>query len=95
MIQIIFAIVLLVIIFIFSFVFYKINTIKKVTKKKEKEEEIEILDVDDNNYSDVSKQALKEVSQDTLNLDDLFKTMSINVIKDDPSFDFDLLRKNK
>lgn len=65
---------------------------KKIDKKEE--EEIEILDVD---YSDslLSKQALKEVSQDTLNLDDLFKTMSINIIKDDSSFDFDLLRKNK
>ena len=29
---------------------------------------------------------------DTLNLDDLFKTMSIHVMKNDPDFDFGLRR---
>lgn len=91
---IIFSLILLIIISIFSFIFYKMFFINKKKIDKKEEEEIEILDVD---YSDslLSKQALKEVSQDTLNLDDLFKTMSINIIKDDSSFDFDLLRKNK
>ena len=85
----IFAVFLLLIIVIFAFIFLKIwNKPKKNNNKKEEEEEIEILDVDD-------YPSYKEVSDDTLNLDDLFKTMSIKVIKDDPNFDFDLIRTNK
>ena len=67
---------------------------KNQKKKKEPEEEIEILDV----YEDVSplsKKATKEVNEDTLDLDELFKTMSINIINDDSSFDFGLIRENK
>lgn len=82
---IMFASLLLLIIVIFSFIFLKIWN--KPNNNKE-EEEIEILDVDD-------YPSYKEVSDDTLNLDDLFKTMSIKVIKDDPDFDFDLIRTNK
>lgn len=85
----IFAVFLLLIIVIFAFIFLKIwNKPKKNNNKKEEEEEIEILDVDD-------YPSYKEVSDDTLNLDDLFKTMSIKVIRDDPNFDFDLIRTNK
>lgn len=83
----IFAVFLLLIIVIFAFIFLKIWNKPKNNNKKE-EEEIEILDVDD-------YPSYKEVSDDTLNLDDLFKTMSIKVIKDDPNFDFDLIRTNK
>ena len=84
----IFAVFLLLIIVIFAFIFLKIWNKPKNNNKKEEEEEIEILDVDD-------YPSYKEVSDDTLNLDDLFKTMSIKVIKDDPNFDFDLIRTNK
>ena len=85
---ILFASVLLLIIVIFSFIFLKIWNKPKKNNDKKEEEEIEILDVDD-------YPSYKEVSDDTLNLDDLFKTMSIKVIKDDPDFDFDLIRTNK
>ena len=85
---ILFASVLLLIIVIFSFIFLKIWNKPKKNNDKKEEEEIEILDVDD-------YPSYKEVSDDTLNLDDLFKTMSIKVIKDDPNFDFDLIRTNK
>ena len=85
----IFAVFLLLIIVIFAFIFLKIwNKPKNNNNNKKEEEEIEILDVDD-------YPSYKEVSDDTLNLDDLFKTMSIKVIKDDPNFDFDLIRTNK
>ncbi len=84
----IFAVFLLLIIVIFAFIFLKIWNKPKNNNKKEEEEEIEILDVDDYPFH-------QEVSDDTLNLDDLFKTMSIKVIKDDPNFDFDLIRTNK
>ena len=84
----IFAVFLLLIIVIFSFIFLKIWNKPKKSNNKKEEEEIEILDVDD-------YPSYKEVSDDTLNLDDLFKTMSIKVIKDDPNFDFDLIRTNK
>ena len=85
---ILFASILLLIIVIFSFIFLKIWNKPKKNNDKKEEEEIEILDVDD-------YPSYKEVSDDTLNLDDLFKTMSIKVIKDDPDFDFDLIRTNK
>lgn len=85
---IMFASLLLLIIVIFSFIFHKIWNKPKKNNDKKEEEEIEILDVDD-------YPSYKEVSDDTLNLDDLFKTMSIKVIKDDPDFDFDLIRTNK
>ncbi len=85
---IMFASLLLLIIVIFSFIFLKIWNKPKKNNDKKEEEEIEILDVDD-------YPSYKEVSDDTLNLDDLFKTMSIKVIKDDPDFDFDLIRTNK
>ena len=85
---ILFASILLLIIVIFSFIFLKIWNKPKKSNNKKEDEEIEILDVDD-------YPSYKEVSDDTLNLDDLFKTMSIKVIKDDPNFDFDLIRTNK
>ncbi len=61
---------------------------------KPSNEEIEILIYQDEMPN---KEASKEiphetVSDDTLNLDDLFKTMSIHVLKDDPDFDFGLRR---
>ncbi len=69
---------------------------KKHQKKPAKvsKEDIEILIYQDETPT---KEETKEipherVSDDTLNLDDLFKTMSIHVMKDDPDFDFGLRR---
>ncbi len=45
-------------------------------------EEIEVLDLND-------------YDENTLNLDDLFKTISITKIEDDPNFDFDLRKTTK
>ncbi len=90
---ILFAISLIALIFLFSFLFLRLFLSKGEKKKKlkqEKKEEIEILEVEPS--SSFTKQVLKEVSSDTLDLDSLFQTMSINVIKDDPDFDFDLIR---
>ena len=54
------------------------------------EEEIEIVELDETTPQVEKKD---NVSDDTLDLDDLFKTMSIHVLKDDPNFDFGLQRK--
>ncbi len=65
---------------------------KNVTKVKEvPEEEIEIVVLDEESPKEPKKK--ESVSDDTLDLDDLFKTMSIHVLKDDPNFDFGLRRK--
>lgn len=65
---------------------------KDVTKVKEvPEEEIEIVVLDEESPKEPKKK--ESVSDDTLDLDDLFKTMSIHVLKDDPNFDFGLRRK--
>ena len=65
---------------------------KTVTKAREiPEEEIEIVVLDEESPKEPEKT--ETVSDDTLDLDDLFKTMSIHVLKDDPNFDFGLRRK--
>ena len=65
---------------------------KTVTKAREiPEEEIEIVVLDEESPKEPEKK--ETVSDDTLDLDDLFKTMSIHVLKDDPNFDFGLRRK--
>ena len=65
---------------------------KTVTKAREiPEEEIEIVVLDEESPKEPKKK--ETVSDDTLDLDDLFKTMSIHVLKDDPNFDFGLRRK--
>ena len=65
---------------------------KTVTKAREiPEEEIESVVLDEESPKEPEKK--ETVSDDTLDLDDLFKTMSIHVLKDDPNFDFGLRRK--
>ena len=59
--------------------------------EESKEEEIEIVVLDEESPKEPEKK--ETVSDDTLDLDDLFKTMSIHVLKDDPNFDFGLRRK--
>ena len=71
---------------------------KKIEKKKTiiPKEEIEILIYQDENQENNERiKELPSVSDDTLNLDDLFKTMSIHVIKDNPDFDFGLKPNQK
>ncbi len=69
---------------------------KKHQKKPAKvsKEDIEILIYQDETPTKEEAKNIphERVSDDTLNLDDLFKTMSIHVMKDDPDFDFGLRR---
>lgn len=69
---------------------------KKHQKKPAKvsKEDIEILIYQDETPTKEEEKNIphERVSDDTLNLDDLFKTMSIHVMKDDPDFDFGLRR---
>lgn len=87
--------ILIITIFVIALVclFYFAKKHKKKPTKVAKED-IEILIYQDETPT---KEETKEipherVSDDTLNLDDLFKTMSIHVMKDDPDFDFGLRR---
>lgn len=59
----------------------------------EKSEVIEILDLDEQVRKD--KKLERDILDETIDLNELFKTMSINVIKQDDVFDFGLLRKRK
>lgn len=70
---------------------------KKQIKNKEKTfNDVEILEVEkDKVVSPIHKEVIKEVTEDTLNLDDLFKTLSMAAVKDDTDFDFGLIRKSK
>lgn len=63
---------------------------KTQNRREIPEEEIEIVELDETTPQVEKKD---NVSDDTLDLDDLFKTMSIHVLKDDPNFDFGLQRK--
>lgn len=65
---------------------FSIKTVLPHATKAESDEEIEVLDV----FAD--DKELEE--DDSLNLDDLFKTISMTAIKDE-NFDFGLRRSNK
>lgn len=66
----------------------------KRTSKQTKQDEIEILIYQDEKEHPIhpASETEDKISDDTLNLDDLFKTMSIHVMKNDPDFDFGLRR---
>lgn len=59
----------------------------------EKSDVIEILDFNDNLKKDEKLE--KDILDETIDLNELFKTMSINIIKQDDIVDFGLLRKKK
>lgn len=72
----------------------------KISPKED--EEVDILKLYEENrelgrayLSKVSENVRKEVSDDTLDLDDLFKTISISKAKFNDNFDFGLKRVNK
>lgn len=59
----------------------------------ENTEYIEVLDFDD--YTVKDEKLKKEILDETIDLNELFKTMSINIVAQDKNFDFGLLRKRK
>lgn len=61
----------------------------KKVKPKEDTSNIEVLTLNE------PDDKFASISEDTLNLDDLFKTISIKAIKSDPNFDFGLRRQTR
>lgn len=55
--------------------------------------EIENYDIEDIKQpeKEIIKKETKQISEDTLDLNDLFKTMSISIVKDKSDFDFGLV----
>lgn len=56
--------------------------------------EIENYDIEDVKMPEkekIIKEETKQISEDTLDLNDLFKTMSISIVKDKSDFDFGLV----
>ena len=87
--MIIIAAILVLIVILSIILILKPNKQKKLSEPPKTEdlpekpkEEIEILDLND-------------YDENTLDLDDLFKTISITKIEDDPNFDFDLRKTTK
>lgn len=62
----------------------------KVPSSKPEEEQIEVLEL----YPEDSLKKV-EVSEDTLDLNDLFKTISMKAIEDNQKFDFGLQRSEE
>ncbi len=76
---------------------YKLKETKKNNPLSE-ELEKEIIDfmsnIDSVDIRDVEKVSNK-VSDDTMDLNELFKTMSLTIVKDKSDYDFGLLRNTK
>ena len=55
--------------------------------------EIENYDIEDIKQpeKEIIKKETKQISEDTLDLNDLFKTMSISIVKDKSDFDFEII----
>lgn len=101
MIYLIIIFVLIFIIAILCFVFLKKSSPKILEKNNAKYDDVlaEISSLSKEGYdlimNDPVNIAKKEISEDTLDLDDLFKTISIKAINSDNDFDFGLKRTNK
>lgn len=68
----------------------QIRATKVPSSKPEEEEQIEVLEL----YPEDSLKKV-EVSEDTLDLNDLFKTISMKAIEDNQKFDFGLQRSEE
>lgn len=62
------------------------NEVKKVIKS---EDNVEVLDLNDKSLNSIEEKA------DTLDLDDLFKTISLSKVEEEKEFDFDLKRSDE
>ena len=91
-------IILLIIIFLLIYKLIKIKKNKPISLELEKEimnfmSNIDSVDVRDIEKIDVKKS--NDFNDDTLDLNELFKTMSLTIVKDKSDYDFGLLRNTK
>ena len=86
----------LALIIIFLLIYRLKETKKNNTISEELEKEIIdfMSNIDSVDIRDVEKVSNK-VSDDTVDLNELFKTMSLTIVKDKSDYDFDLLRNTK
>lgn len=95
-----FLIVCAIALIIIALLIYKIKFKKKdfISEELEKEimdfmstiDSVDVRDIEKNNV-----QKIKDFNYDTLDLNELFKTMSLTIVKDKSDYDFGLLRNTK
>lgn len=88
------SIILLIIIFLLVYIIKNIKKEKPISEELEKEIIDFMSNIDSVDVRDIEK-ANNEVLDDTLDLNDLFKTMSLTIVKDKSDYDFGLLRNTK
>ncbi len=95
-----FLIVCAIALIIIALLIYKIKFKKKdfISEELEKEimdfmstiDSVDVRDIEKNNV-----QKINDFNDDTLDLNELFKTMSLTIVKDKSDYDFGLLRNTK
>lgn len=95
-----FLIVCAIALIIIALLIYKIKLKKKdfISEELEKEimdfmstiDNVDVRDIEKNNV-----QKINDFNDDTLDLNELFKTMSLTIVKDKSDYDFGLLRNTK
>lgn len=88
------SITILIIIFLLVYIIKNIKKEKPISEELEKEIIDFMSNIDSVDVRDIEK-ANNEVLDDTLDLNDLFKTMSLTIVKDKSDYDFGLLRNTK
>lgn len=88
------SITILIIIFLLVYIIKNIKKEKPISEELEKEIIDFMSNIDSVDVRDIEK-ANSEVLDDTLDLNDLFKTMSLTIVKDKSDYDFGLLRNTK
>ena len=95
-----FLIVCAIALIIIALLIYKIKFKKKDFISEELEKEIMdfMSTIDSVDVRDIAKnnvQKINDFNDDTLDLNELFKTMSLTIVKDKSDYDFGLLRNTK
>lgn len=88
------SITILIIIFLLVYIIKNRKKEKPISEELEKEIIDFMSNIDSVDVRDIEK-ANNEVLDDTLDLNDLFKTMSLTIVKDKSDYDFGLLRNTK
>ena len=88
------SITILIIIFLLVYIIKNIKKEKPISEELEKEIIDFMSNIDSIDVRNIEK-ANSEVLDDTLDLNDLFKTMSLTIVKDKSDYDFGLLRNTK
>ena len=88
------SITILIIIFLLVYIIKNMKKEKPISEELEKEIIDFMSNIDSVDVRDIEK-ANNEVLDDTLDLNDLFKTMSLTIVKDKSDYDFGLLRNTK